>query len=101
MNAFDQEHPVVLLNLSGHVGDQPPFAGRNFARLQRAPEGSGESPSGGRDQVVERGGVRRVLLNIYTVVISHRSVHPEQDRLGLFREKRFSERSTDPFDSDC
>lgn len=55
----------------------------DLTRLQRAGKGAGQSAAGSRHNVVERRGTRREVLRVDAVVLGHRGVHSEHDRLGL------------------
>jgi hypothetical protein len=100
VDAFDDQDLIVtLFNFSRHVSDQSAIAGWDLAHLQCASERARESPACGGDDVIQCGRMRRVLIDIHAVVLGHRSVHPQQDRLRLFGEERLSERpphSLDP-----
>jgi hypothetical protein len=58
MDAPYDQHIVFFLDFADRLGAEATFARRNFARLQRAAKGAGQSTGGGGHQVVERGGVR-------------------------------------------
>ena len=75
VNAFDHKHLPILLDLADSLGCQNAFPSRNFARLQRAPEGSGQSTCCSGNNVVERGGVRFVLRHIGSVVFGDFGMH--------------------------
>ncbi len=68
VDAPDHEHVPVLLDLTDGLRRQVALAGRYPARLQRAPEGPGQSAGGRRDEVVEGRGVRLVDLRVDAVV---------------------------------
>jgi hypothetical protein len=97
---LDHQDAVLDLHLAPGLGVEPPLAGRDLARLQRAPEGAGESAGGGRDHVVERGRVGLVLAHVDAVVAGHRAVDAEQDRARLGRQVRAAERPADALDAD-
>ena len=77
VDAADHEHVAVEPDLARHLRSQPALAGRNPARLQRAPEGTGESAGGGGDEVVKRRRVRFVNVRVYAVVFRYLGVHSE------------------------
>jgi hypothetical protein len=54
MNSSDDEDAILRLHLSADFADEPTLARRNLARLQRAPEGSGQSATGGSHHIVDR-----------------------------------------------
>src|SRR5689334_8662948 len=53
MDPANDQHAVFSFDLSANVSSQPATAGIDFARLQRAPEGSEHSPAGRSDNVVQ------------------------------------------------
>jgi hypothetical protein len=52
VDAADHEYVVVQLNFADRFRHQPLIRGVNLTRLQRAPEGSGESTRRGSDNVI-------------------------------------------------
>jgi hypothetical protein len=86
VDTANDEHLPVQFDLTGCVRGQPPLAGRDPARLQRAPKGAGESPGGGGHDVIQRGRVRRVDLGIHAVVFRNLGMDAEECRLILGRE---------------
>ena len=52
VDAADHEYVVVQLNLADRFRHQPLIRGVDLMRLQRAPEGSGESTRRGSDNVI-------------------------------------------------
>jgi hypothetical protein len=74
--------------------------GRDFdlTRLQRAGERAGQSPAGGRHDVVERSRVRGVVRRRDPVVLGHFGVYAECDRLVLRRQVGEALRSPEPLD---
>jgi hypothetical protein len=97
---LDDQDTVLDLDLAPGLGAKPPFAGRDLARFQRAPEGAGESAGRRRDHVVERGRVGLLLGHVDPVVAGDRAVDAEQDRLRLGRQVRAPERPADALDAD-
>jgi hypothetical protein len=87
MNATQNEHTLLELHLAHRVGRQPAVACIDLARLQRAPEGSGQSATGSRHDVVDG---RRVRLGDsgQAVMGGDRAVRAERDRLGFRRQIR-------------
>jgi hypothetical protein len=61
-DALDHQHAVVRFDLADRLNVEPLTLDLDLTRLQRAGEGAGQSAAGGGDDVVERGGVRRVLI---------------------------------------
>ena len=60
MDALDCQHTLVLLHFADGFRKQAALPCGNLASFQRAPEGSRESTGSGRDNVVERRGMRLV-----------------------------------------
>ena len=87
-DALDDEDLVFYLDVTFGGRHQLAAARLDPARLQRATQGAGESTGGGRDHVVERRGVRLVRPGGCLIVRRHLVVHPEEDWLGLGRQKR-------------
>ncbi len=71
LDAADDQHFSVQLDLAGRLRTEPALSGGNPARLQRAPKGPRQSPGGGRHDVVQRGGMRRMDLGVHAVVLGH------------------------------
>jgi hypothetical protein len=85
VDAPDDQHLAVQLDLADRVCLETTVSGGDAARLQRAPEGPGQSPGGRGDQVVQGGRVRLGLLGTGAVMLGHRAVDPEGDRPVLGR----------------
>ena len=85
MDAPDDQDLVVQLDLADRVCLETTVSGWDAARLQRAPEGPGQSPGGRGHQIVQGGGVRLAVLGIGAVVLGHGAVYPEGDRLFFGR----------------
>jgi hypothetical protein len=81
MDAFDDQDLGVQLDLADRVCLETTVSCRDAARLQRAPEGPGQSPSGRGHQIVQGGGVRLLLGQVGAVVLGHRAMNAEGDRL--------------------
>ena len=78
MDSPDHQHPVFFFYLARDLSRQPATAGVNFARLQRAPEGSRQSTSGGGDDIIDGSGVRLgYRFRVDSVVRGDSSVHAE------------------------
>lgn len=86
MNAADDEHAILLLDLAFCFRYQASCVRRNPARLQRAPQGTGQSASGRRDHVVECGGPLDIGLT--SVMRRHGSVDAEVHRILASRYPR-------------
>ena len=74
---LDHKNLVLELDLARYLGGQPAAGCIYLARLQRAPEGSGQSAAGRRDHIVERRRVGREVLGVDAVVIGDRRMHAE------------------------
>ncbi len=83
VNALDQENLALELDLAFDLGGQLAARRINLARLQRAPEGPGQSATGGCYHVVESRRVGREVLGIDAVMIRDRRVHAEGHLLLL------------------
>jgi len=77
VDAPDDQHAVLFADLSPYVRPQPAVTGVDPARLQRASEGSGQSGTGGRHDVVEGG--RDLAIWLRAVVLLHGAVDAELD----------------------
>ena len=97
-DALDDEDTVFHLDVTFGRRHQLAAAHLDSARLQRATQGAGESTGGGRDHVVESGGVR-LKPGRCLIVRRHLVVHPEEDWLGLGRQKRPSKGALHPLDA--
>jgi hypothetical protein len=84
MNALDNEHSILrLLDFSTNLACQS-TVGFNFARLQRAPEGSEQSTGNRGDQIIDGGGMGLAeVLRSNSVVLGNSSMHTEDDWFGL------------------
>jgi hypothetical protein len=85
VDAFDQQHPVLDLDLPHRLDFVAFRIDFDLTRLQRAGEGAGQSPPGCRHHVVERGRVRWVILGAHAIVFGDVGVNPESHRLALGR----------------
>lgn len=99
VDTLDDENLFVDLHFSDYLGDQIVFVQLDTARLQRASQGSGESPAGSCDNVVERRGSGSKVLGTDTVVLGDLGVDPEERGLVLGRKEGSSDRPTDPLDA--
>jgi hypothetical protein len=61
VDALQDQDAVLQFHFTGDVTHQPSTAGINAARLQRAPEGSGQSAAGGGHDIIQGGGARREI----------------------------------------
>jgi hypothetical protein len=78
---LEDEHSVLVLDLT--FGLDVVRAALDFdpTRLQRAREGARQSPGGSSDHIVERGRLGREPLRIDAVVLGHFGMHAEAHRL--------------------
>jgi hypothetical protein len=83
VDAPDDQDLAVQLDLADRVCLETTVSGRDATRLQRAPEGPGQSPGGRGDQIVQRGRVRLAVLGVGAVVLGYGAVHPEGERSVL------------------
>jgi hypothetical protein len=89
-----------FLDLADRLPGETVAVGFDLARFQRAPEGSGQSAGGGRDDVIERGRARLEGPGRDLVVLRHGAMDAEHDRLRLAGEVRTPHRSLHPLDAD-
>jgi uncharacterized protein (TIGR02453 family) len=87
VDPFDHQHLAVQLYLTNRVRLETTASCRDPARLQRTPEGPGQSPGGRGHEIVQRGGVRLGLLRVGAVVLGDGAVDPEGDRSVLGRHR--------------
>lgn len=99
-DALDDQHPILGLDLADRLDLVALRIDLDLTRLQRAGERAGQSPSGGSHHVIERRGVRRILLGTYSIVLSHLRVHTEDNRLRFGREVGEPLGAAQPFDPD-
>ena len=85
VDAFDDQHPVLGLDLPYRLHFVALGIDLDLTRLQRAGKGAGQSPPSGRHHVVEGGGVRRVILGAHAIVLGHLGVNAKHHRLTLGR----------------
>jgi hypothetical protein len=101
VNAPQNQHIVLFLDLTGRLARQASLAGRNFTRLQRASKGAGESTRSSRDDVIER---RRVWFQVrrrcLEIVRGYRAMDPEQNRVWFRRNKGSAQRALYALDAD-
>jgi hypothetical protein len=82
-NPLDDEHAILDLDVAFGIRCQVALPGFDPARLQRATQGSGQSTSRGRDDVVERGRVRLERARRGPVMFRNLVVDAEADRIAL------------------
>jgi hypothetical protein len=83
MNAFDDQHVALFFNVTGRLGPEFTVGCVDLTRFQRASKGSGESPGGRRDEVVQRGGMGRFFVSIDPIVFRNFGVYTEGYRVVL------------------
>jgi hypothetical protein len=86
MNPPDNEHVLIEFDLPNRFRNQPSIRCVDLTRLQRASEGSGESTRGGRDDVIQCGGVRFRNRRGYFVVLRDGAVNAKDDRFRFGRK---------------
>lgn len=90
---LDDQDLVLELDVPLRLRRQPSLRSIDTTRLQRATQGAGESTGRGRDDVVEGGGVLRILAGGGAVVLPDRAMGAEQHRFLLDGQVRHSDRS--------
>jgi hypothetical protein len=101
VNASDHEDLVFgLFDFTDRLAGQPVAVRPDIARLQRASEGPRQSAGCGRDDVVERGRARLEGPGSDLVMLGHRAVDAEDDRLGLTGKIGAPDRALDALDPD-
>jgi hypothetical protein len=86
MNAPEYQYTVVVFNFASSVCRQPPIACIDFARFQRAPEGSQHSACGRSDDVIECGRVGlREFRHVDAIMFRDFVMHAKHHRLFLAR----------------
>src|SRR5690242_17829019 len=83
VNPPDHEDAFFLLDFAGCFGHQPVPGRTNFTRLQRAPEGSGQSTGRAGDNVIDGGRVRLEGVGRNFVVFRDGSVDSENHRVAF------------------
>ena len=100
VNGFDDEHTILRpFDFPADVAHQP-AVGLDFARLQRAPEGSKQSTPDRCDQIVYCGGMGlSKILGLHSIVVRNRSMDTEDHRIGFAGNLREANRSVSSFDA--
>ena len=86
VDAFDDEHPVLVFYFTFCLGYDTFTAKVNFTRLQRAGKGADQSTRGGCYYVIERGGVLIFLFYIDFIVLGDFTVNSERYRFFFCRK---------------
>ena len=80
VNPLDDQNLALEFDLTPRLTGEPALACVYLARLQRAPEGPSQSTAGGRDHIVERGGIGRRVPRINSVVLCYLRMDTKGDR---------------------
>ena len=96
VNPLDDQDLVLEFDLSPSLTGEPTLACVYLARLQRAPEGSRQSPAGGGDNIVQRGGIGTGVAWVYPVVLRHLRMDAESNRILPGGKESLSHRSLVP-----
>ena len=81
VDPFDDQRLAVQLDLTGDLGPETTVSGGDASRFERTPERPGQSAASRRDQVVDRGRIRWEIPLRDAVVLGHRAVDTERDRV--------------------
>ena len=98
MDATDHEHPFVRSDLTANLRYEGALVGLDFARLQRASEGSRQSAAGRGHHVVEGGG--DLALGLDAIMDSDPAVDSELDGSFVRGQPRVAVRSPQTLDLD-
>jgi hypothetical protein len=98
LDPLDYEHTVLGLDLPDGFDLVTLGIDFDLARFQRASEGAGQSAAGGCHHIVERGGMRWVLLRSDAVMVGDLRVHAEDDGLVLGWQVGEPLRAAEPLD---
>jgi hypothetical protein len=100
VNAFDDEYTILrFFDFPANIARQPAI-GLDFARLQRAPEGSKQSTSDRCNQIVNgRGMGLSKIRRLHSIVVRNRSMDTEDHRIGFAGNLRKANRPVSSFDA--
>jgi hypothetical protein len=98
MDALDHQDLALQFHLAPGFRHQTSVAGRDFARFQRAAEGSGQSACSGRHDVVKGGRMGLVNAGIDAVVPGNLGVHPEKNGCRYVGQINPAQRPLDALD---
>jgi hypothetical protein len=101
-NVDAPQHDDAVLrpfHLAGDVGNEPPITSRHPARLQRAPQGPGQSAACSGHHVIEGRGMGVVLAGPLPIVLGDLVVDPEE-HLAVDRKGRAPDAAAEPLDPD-
>lgn len=100
VDALDDDHVVVFgLDLTDDFADKSAFACGDLTRFQRASKRSRQSAASGGDDVVESGCALGFGSGCDAVVLRDTGVDAEHHGLGLGRNVRAAQRSSNSFDT--
>lgn len=89
VNPLNYEYALFVFDFAANIGREPTLIRIDFARCQRAPEGSNHSPRSCGNNVID---CRRVgladFVYIDTVVLGDRAMHTECHRFFFARQVR-------------
>jgi hypothetical protein len=100
MDASYHKHFALGFDLASDFSRQTPIARIDLARFQRAPEGSGQSASGGRHDIVQSGCVRLCDFRADAVMFGHGSMDPKDHGFRFGRKISKTKRPYLSLDSD-
>lgn len=83
VNAFYHKDFVFDLDFASDIGRQAAIACIDLARFQRAAECAGQSATRGRNDVIQCGRMGRKRFGAGAVMLSDRSMNPENDGSGF------------------
>jgi hypothetical protein len=83
VNPPNDQYIPLLFDLTDRLGLKPSLPSRYTARLQRAPQGAGQSPSRGSHQVIQGGRMGLVDVQVYAIMLGNFGVDSEEGWLRL------------------
>ena len=98
VNAADDQDLVLCFYFARCIRYQLSRGCINLTRLQRASEGPGQSTRGGRNDVVQRGGMGLKNVRRYFIVFRDCAMYPEEYRVPLRWEPRAPKWTFDALD---
>lgn len=97
-NRRHAEHAIRGADITLNARNEPIRPGRNLTRFQRACKSAEQSPTDGRNDVVERR--EHLLIRLDTIEVLDRAVDAESNRLLEGLDDRVPDRTSDPLDAD-
>jgi hypothetical protein len=79
-DSLDHQDAILVFDLAGRLDFVEVRIDFDLTRFQRAGERASQSTTGGRDDVVQRGRVRRILRGVNAVVLGDLGMDAEHDR---------------------